>query len=82
MKWFVYIIYSPGSDLYYVGQTNNVENRLYSHNHSNSQFTSKHKPWELKCSIEKQSRSEAVLLEQKVKNLSRERLERFIEKYG
>ena len=82
MEWFVYILYSENGNIYYIGQTNNVARRLYKHNHSNTQFTSKYKPWVLKCVIEKPSRSEAIRLEKKLKNLTRERLDTFIKKYG
>ena len=67
--FFIYFLYSPSSDIYYVGQTENWEKRISEHNESpNPTFTSKHRPWILKavfeCGIE---RSEALKLERFIK---------------
>jgi len=53
MKMFyVYILHSPSSNIYYVGSTDDVERRLIEHNHlSENAFTSKHRPWELKVAF-------------------------------
>ncbi|MFN3941656.1 MAG: GIY-YIG nuclease family protein [Flavobacterium sp.] len=32
MTYFVYILHSPNYDKYYIGQTNNLEDRLKRHN--------------------------------------------------
>jgi putative endonuclease len=79
--YFVYIIYSVNFDKYYIGQTNNISERIARHNSGYENFTSKYIPWELVCVLEKQTRSEAVILENKLKNLNRERLKSFILKY-
>ena len=79
--FYVYILYSKSSDKYYIGQTNNINKRLKYHNSGYVNFTSKYVPWELIGYIEKETRSEAVKLELKLKNLNRKRLERFIAKY-
>jgi putative endonuclease len=81
MTFFVYILFSAGSDKFYIGQTNNVAGRLRRHNAGTEKATQPYVPWELCWFIEKPSRSEAMALEKKLKNLSKERLRKFIEKY-
>ena len=64
----VYILYSPSADKYYVGQTDNLELRLLFHNElSETSYTSKYRPWELKKQIPANTRSEAVRLERIIK---------------
>ena len=65
--FYVYIIYSSSLEKYYVGSTESVEKRLERHNAGRGNFTSKGCPWILIVSIECNSRSEAMQLEQKVK---------------
>ena len=69
MSFFIYILYSSISDIYYVGYTENVERRLSQHNNPvKTTFTAKHKPWELKCFFEiSSSRSEAMRAEKYIK---------------
>ena len=76
--FYVYIIYSESIDRYYIGQTNNLAERLTRHNLGYENYTSKGKPWELKWYAEKSSRQTSMELEKKLKNLSRKRLENFI----
>jgi putative endonuclease len=48
--FYIYILYSPSSDKYYVGYSNDYERRLIEHNSSpKNTFTSKHRPWHLKA---------------------------------
>ena len=79
--YFVYNIYSVSHHKYYIGQTNNFDLRIARHNAGTEKYTSAYKPWEKVLVIEKSSRSEAMILECKLKNLNRERLLQFIEKY-
>jgi|688.fasta_scaffold921318_1 putative endonuclease len=45
---YLYILYSSGSDLYYVGVSTDAFTRLAIHNTTDRDtFTSKHRPWEL-----------------------------------
>jgi putative endonuclease len=48
----VYIIYSKKIDQYYIGQTENIENRLYRHNNNGSKSTKKANDWVLKYTQE------------------------------
>lgn len=64
---------------YYVGSTQNVENRLNEHNSGESNFTSKGIPWILIWSEELQSRIEAIQLENKIKKRG---IKRFLEDSG
>ena len=44
--FYLYILYSPSSDKYYVGYSNDVERRINEHNNSErTTYTSKHRPW-------------------------------------
>lgn len=79
--YYVYINYSEKFDKYYIGQTENFESRLLLHNSSLIKSTSPYIPWVNVLLIEKSSRSEAMTLEKKLKNLNRVRLVQFIEKY-
>jgi putative endonuclease len=81
MTYYVYIIYSKSIDKYYKGYTSNLLSRIKSHNYGNSTYTKNGIPWVLKLSIEKKTKFEAIILERKLKNLNRERLETFMLKY-
>jgi putative endonuclease len=81
MSFFIYILYSPSSDIYYVGHTENVLRRMDQHNNPlRSKFTSKHLPWVLKVSfVVSQSRSGAMIAEKYIKKKkSRKYLEELI----
>ena len=80
--FYVYILYSSVFDRYYVGQTNDMKQRLNRHNNGHVPSTAPYRPWIIRLSIQKEIRSEAVILENKLKNLSRERLIQFIAKYS
>ena len=82
MKCFVYILYSKSADIFYVGATNDLDDRLRRHNSGFESYTQKHKPWTLVWFTKKPNKSEAFKLEKKLKNLSKERKFKFIEKYS
>ncbi len=67
--YYIYILYSESSDLYYVGYTNNTKRRLEEHNTTSfNTFTSKHRPWILKAVFEcGNSESKAVRIERFIK---------------
>ena len=82
MSFYVYILYSEASDKYYIGQTTNIADRIKRHNKGTEKFTSPYLPWIIKCVIEKPTRSEAMIPEKKLKNLNRQKLLKFMEKYS
>ena len=47
MNFFVYIIFSEKLNRYYVGHTEDINNRLSQHNSGLSKFTAKAKDWKL-----------------------------------
>ena len=79
--YYVYILKAVNFDKYYIGQTQNMEERLKRHNAGIENFSSKYKPWILVGYITKPTRAEAMALKTKIKNLNRLRLEAFIQKY-
>jgi putative endonuclease len=80
MDYFVYILYSEKLKKYYTGQTQDLVERIFRHNQGYETFTRKGLPWELKFFLQVNSRSEALRLEKKIKNLrSQQRIKEFIE---
>jgi putative endonuclease len=51
MLYYVYILYSPSLDTFYIGSSSNPEERLKKHLANHKGFTSKAKDWEI-CYIE------------------------------
>jgi putative endonuclease len=74
MGYFVYIIQSYKDESLYVGQTNNLEERLRRHNQGRSKYTKPKRPWELLHSEESETRSEAARREKEFKVLHRKDL--------
>ncbi|TQO37217.1 GIY-YIG catalytic domain-containing protein [Arenibacter algicola] len=64
---FVYILYSEERSRYYVGQTTDITNRLKRHNLGIVPSTKSGVPWKLVLQIEVLSRSEAMVLERRIK---------------
>jgi len=81
MSFFTYILYSSKLRRFYKGSCADVELRLARHNSGGENATAAGRPWRLIWFTEKESRSEAVKLELKLKNLSAIRLIQFIEKF-
>jgi putative endonuclease len=66
--YYVYLLYSAGHDKYYVGQTSDLETRLRFHNElSETSYTSKYRPWELRFSLEVADRKLAMQVESYIK---------------
>ena len=64
---FVYILFSESKSKFYIGQTNDIENRINRHN-SGYELSTKHGiPWKIVTFFTLESRSEAMLLENKIK---------------
>jgi len=64
---FAYILFSETRSGYYVGQTSNVIKRLERHNKGIIPSSKGGIPWKLILQIEVSNRSEAMLLEKKIK---------------
>jgi len=78
---FVYILYSEQTDKYYIGQTEDIQNRLLEHNsHSyKDSFTKIGSDWKLKSSLTCNSKRQAIKIETHIKkNKSRKYVEDFI----
>jgi putative endonuclease len=82
MSYSVYILYSESTERFYKGQTNDLQERLRRHNMLREKATRSGAPWKLMAEIKVSTRSEAVILERKLKNLSRKRLIEFIKKHS
>ncbi len=74
----VYILYSSYVDQYYVGHTQNIEDRLSRHNSGRSLSTKKGKPWILVYTETFETRSEAMLREKAIKQMKSRTLPRTI----
>jgi len=65
--FYIYIIYSEKIDKYYVGQTENVEQRLFSHSIGISTYTSISDDWKLVYTESFETRNEAIRRENEIK---------------
>ena len=63
----VYILYSGSLKKYYVGQTNNLNERIERHNKGREKYTKTGTPWSLVWKRKCENRSEAMQLERKIK---------------
>ncbi|MCG8310949.1 MAG: GIY-YIG nuclease family protein [Cytophagales bacterium] len=63
----MYILYSAKLERYYVGSTNNLEDRLRRHNKGYGKYTQKGIPWILVSDYRFSTRSEAVKFENRIK---------------
>ena len=66
-SFVVYILFSDKLGKYYVGQTQDFENRLLHHNTGRTKFTSKGIPWKFVYKLLVDERIEAIRLESKIK---------------
>ena len=78
---FVYILQSRSNDTFYKGSINDLLRRLSEHNGGNEESTRRYLPWDLVWYTTKPTRSEALVLERKLKNLSVIKTIEFIKKY-
>ena len=65
--YYTYILYSKKLQKFYTGSTENLENRLASHNAGLSTFTSSGIPWIMVWNLSHTSRKSAVGLEKHIK---------------
>ena len=60
-KYFVYIIYNKSNDKFYIGQTNDIDRRIFEHNNKKTNFTSKYSgAWDLVYKEFFSDRTEAI----------------------
>ncbi len=66
--FYVYVLYSEKYDRYYIGQTDNRQNRLIRHNKGYVKSTKAYRPWALVYSETYNSRIESVNRESQLKS--------------
>ncbi len=71
MAFYIYILYSPVANKYYIGFSENPEKRLLEHNNPiHSKFTSKYIPWELKTFfLASNNKGDVMKIERYIKNM-------------
>ena len=80
--FYVYIVYSVKTQKFYKGQCSDVNARLERHNSGLEKSTRYGSPWILLWLTKKETRSDAMTLEKKLKNLSVSKTIKFIQKYN
>lgn len=69
--YYIYILESEKTpNRFYVGFTENIENRLKSHNQGNNPHTAKDRPWRVKTAIAFTDRKKALSFETYLKSPS------------
>ena len=77
--FFVYILEAFESKKYYIGQTENLEERVRKHNQGRNLSTKAFIPWKLKWWKEFGTRSEAIITEKRLKGIKkRVGIEKFV----
>jgi putative endonuclease len=68
--FYTYILYNPVINQYYIGSTNNLDDRIYRHNSGQSKSTKKGAPhWILYYNENFETRSEAYQRELQIKKM-------------
>ena len=81
--FFVYILEAIESKKFYIGQTENLEERVKRHNQGKNLSTKHFIPWRLKWWKALETRSEAVKIERKLKGIKkRVGIEKFVNENG
>ncbi|MBD3639305.1 MAG: GIY-YIG nuclease family protein [Crocinitomicaceae bacterium] len=79
----MYILYSTSKDRYYVGQSDNLEERLKSHNSGISRYTAIARDWEIVHTEKFENRTDAIKRERQIKKKkSRKYIEYLISSVG
>ncbi len=68
MEYSIYILQSLVDQSYYIGYTQNIDQRLVDHNSGKSRYTSKKKPWKLVYQETYSTKGEALKREKFLKN--------------
>jgi len=66
---YVYLLESEKDDRYYIGHTQNLNDRLIYHNTGRSVYTKYHGPWKLLAYKTFETRGEAMKAEMRIKRL-------------
>ncbi|MCK5329948.1 MAG: GIY-YIG nuclease family protein [Candidatus Marinimicrobia bacterium] len=67
----MYVLISISTEQLYIGHTNNIERRLNEHNKGKSISTRNRGPWKLVGYITRDTRSEAMKIEKRLKSFKR-----------
>ncbi len=78
MAFYTYILQSEMNQQFYIGQTQDIEKRLFRHNAGSVPSTKRYRPWKLVYYKEFNSRTDAIKFENKLKNL---KSHKYIEEY-
>lgn len=65
--FFTYILYSKARDKFYIGASENPEERLKKHNNKNKGFTNQSQDWKIVFTQSFPTKSEALDYERKIK---------------
>ena len=68
--YYVYILQSVDEDRFYTGFSEDLENRLKSHNAGQDPHTAKYRPWRIKTAIAFTDRKKALEFERYLKSPS------------
>jgi putative endonuclease len=80
VEYFVYILESEVNGKYYIGQTEDLQERVKRHNSGKNKYTRLYIPWELRWWKKFNTRSEAVKEERKIKRIKkREGIKRYVD---
>ena len=79
MPYFVYILHSIKSDLFYKGFTENYRRRLDEHNSNKGRYSGGKGSWVLVYLKEFSTKREALIEERRLKRLNRRSLQMLIE---
>jgi putative endonuclease len=79
MPFFVYILFSPLKDKFYIGFTSDLENRITRHNQKSRGFTGTTNDWEIVYSESYSTKFEAMTREKQIKSWkSRSKIQQLI----
>ena len=83
MPFYVCIIYCSSLDQYYIGQSENLQDRIFRHKNSGSKSTKKVNDWKLVYSETFETRAEAMHRETEIKKKkSRKYIEWLIQSFS
>ena len=81
MKYYIYILYSETRDRYYIGSSEDIQQRLQRHNQGATKSTKSGRPWIIVYSEEFNNKTDSLKRENQIKKMkSRIYIESLIEK--